>query len=171
MDVRRLSTIQGDYQTESFQSQSEALSRLLDRLTGLVRRQYLLIIIIAAFTTAIGGVYLMTTPAVYSAHAQLMIDSSKMRAVQQQMVPYNTYVPVDYSEILTQVEVLKSDSIALNVIKNLHLTENPAFVGRTEQGLLQTLFGGVKSLFGAVAVQLPDVRSESELSRSALGTL
>jgi succinoglycan biosynthesis transport protein ExoP len=171
MDVRRFSTIQGDYQTDPLQSQSEALSRLLERLTGLVRRQYLLIVVIVAFTTAIGGVYLMTTPAVYSAHAQLLIDSSKMRAVQQQMVPYNTYVPVDYSEILTQVEVLKSDSIALNVIKNLHLTENPAFVGRTEQGLLQTLFGGVKSLFGAVAVQLPDVRSESELSRSALGTL
>jgi succinoglycan biosynthesis transport protein ExoP len=171
MDVRRLSTIQGDYQTESFQSQSEALSRLLDRLTGLVRRQYLLIIIIAAFTTAIGGVYLMTTPAVYSAHAQLMIDSSKMRAVQQQMVPYNTFVPVDFSEIMTQVEVLKSDSIALTVIKNLHLTENPAFVGRTEQGLLQAPFERLKSLFGAVAVQPPDVRSESDLTRAALGTL
>ena len=124
-----------------FQSQSEALSRLLERLTGLVRRQYLLIVIIIAFTTAIGGVYLMTTPAVYSAHAKLLIDSGKVRAAQQQMVPYNTYVPVDFSEIMTQVEVLKSDNIALSVIKNLHLTENPAFVGKTEQGRLQALFG------------------------------
>src|SRR6516165_232838 len=111
MDVRRLSTIQSDYQTEPFQSQSEALSRLLERLTGLIRRQYLLIIIIVAFTTAIGGVYLMTTPAVYSAHAKLLIDSGKIRAMQQQMVPYNMYVPVDFSEVLTQVEVLKSDGI------------------------------------------------------------
>ena len=83
MDVRRLSTIQGDYQTEPLQSQSEALSRLLERLIGLVRRQFLLIAIITAFTTAVGGVYLMNTPAVYSAHAKLIIDSGKVRAVRR----------------------------------------------------------------------------------------
>jgi succinoglycan biosynthesis transport protein ExoP len=172
MDVRRLSTIQGDYQTDPFQSQSEALSRLLERLTGLIRRQYLLIVIIVAFTTAIGGVHLMTTPAVYSAHAQLLIDSNKVRALQQQMVPFSSYgTPVDYSEVMTQVEVIRSDSIALAVIKNLHLTEDFAFVGRTEQGLLQALFGRLKNLFGGVAVQVPDPRSDSELTRVALGTL
>jgi len=171
MDVRRLSTIQGDYQTDPFQSQSEALSRLLERLTGLIRRQYLLIVIIVAFTTAIGGVYLMTTPAVYSARARLLIDSGTVRAVQQQMVPSNIYVPIDFSAIMTQVEVLKSDSIALTVIKNLHLAENPAFVGRTEQGLLQVLLGPLTKLSGTAAVEPPDTRSEAELTRAALGTL
>jgi succinoglycan biosynthesis transport protein ExoP len=172
MDVRRLSTIPGDFQAEpGFQSQSEALSRLLERLTGIIRRQYLLIVSIIAFATAIGGVYLMATPAVYSAHARLLIDSGTVRTVQQQMVSSNTYVPIDYSAIMTQVEVLKSDSIALTVIKNLHLAENPAFVGRTEQGLLQVLFGRLTNLFGTAAVEPPDIRSEAELTRAALGTL
>jgi succinoglycan biosynthesis transport protein ExoP len=172
MDVRRLSTISGDFQTEpAFQSQSEALSRLLERLTGLVRRQYLLIISIAAFATAIGGVHLMATPAVYSAHARLLIDSGTVRTVQQQMVNSNAYVPIDYSAIMTQVEVLKSDNIALTVIKNLHLAENPAFVGRTEQGLLQVLFRPLTNLIGTAAVEPLDTRSEAELTRAALGTL
>jgi exopolysaccharide transport family protein len=172
MDVRRLSTIQSDYQSEpAFQSQSDALSRLLERLTGIIRRQYLLIFIIIAFTTAIGGVSLMTTPAVYSAHAKLLIDSGKVRAMQQQVAPYNAYVPFDFAEIMTQVEVLKSDGLALAVIKHLHLTENPAFVGRTEQGGLQALFGPLTGLFGATTVEPPDTRSEAELTRAALGTL
>src|SRR5262245_31167837 len=171
MDVRRLSTISGDYPSEpGFQSQSEALSRLLERLTGLIRRQYLLIVIGVAFTTVIGGVYLMTTPAVYSARAKLLIDSVKVRAAQQQIVPIG-YAPIDFSEIMTQVEVLKSDSIALSVIKKFHLTEDPAFVGRTEHGLLQALFKPLTDLFGSAAVELPDTRSESDLTRAALGTL
>jgi succinoglycan biosynthesis transport protein ExoP len=174
MDVRRLSTIQSDYQSEpGFQGQSEAFSRLLERLTGTIRRQYLLIFIIIAFTTAIGGVSLMNTPVVYSAHAKLLIDSGKARAMQQQATPYNNaYTPFDYTEIMTQVEVLKSDSLALAVIKNLHLTENPAFVGRTEQGALQALLRPLTSLFGATTgVEPPDTRSEAELNRAALNTL
>ena len=43
-----------------FRSQSDSLSRLLEQLIGLVRRQFLLIVVIIAFTTAIGVVYLMT---------------------------------------------------------------------------------------------------------------
>ena len=81
MDAPRLSPIQNDYQTErGFQGQSDVLSHLLEQLIGLVRRQYLLIIVIIAFTMALGVVYLMTTPAIYTAHAKLMIDSGKARA-------------------------------------------------------------------------------------------
>ena len=144
MDAPRFSTIGNDYQSErGFQSQSDSLSRLLEQLIGLVRRQYLIIIIIIAFTMALGVVYLMKTPPIYTAHAKLMIDSGKARAAQQQALP-GTYYPVDFAEILTQVEILKSDSVGLNVVKDQQLTKNPAFVG------------GARS---------PDARSESELTR------
>src|SRR5262249_38504788 len=97
----------------------------------------------------LGVVHLKTTPPIYTAHAKLMIDSGKARAAQQQALP-GTYIPIDFAEILTQVEVLKSDNIGLSVIKDQQLTKNPAFVG------------------GAGS---PDARSESELTRTALGTL
>ena len=40
------------------------------------------------------------------------------------------YYPVDFAEIATQVEIAKSDGLGLNVVKDQHLTDNPAFVGR-----------------------------------------
>ena len=155
MDAPRLSPIQNDYQTErGFQAQSDSLSRLLEQLIGLVRRQFLLIVGIIAFTMAIGVVYLKTTPAIYTAHAKLMIDSSKARALQQQMqvTPF-IMIPTNITEIMTQVEVLKSDNIGLAVIKNQHLTENPAFVGGTGEGLLQAAFAKVRGLFGSGTVK------------------
>ena len=149
MDAPRVSPITTDYQAErGFQGQSGGLSQLLEQFIGLVRRQYLIIIIITAFTMALGVAYLMTTPPIYTAHAKLVIDSGKARTTQL-AVP-GIYFPVDFAEIATQVEIAKSDSLGLNVVKDQHLTNNPAFVGGTGS---------------------PDARSESELTRTALRTL
>src|ERR1039458_7941048 len=137
MDAPRLSPIQDDYQTErGFQRQSDSLARLLQQLTDLVRRQYLLIVVIIAFTMALGVVYLMITPPIYTAHAKLIMDSGKVRALQQQIVP-GYYMPDNTAEAMTQLEILKSDSIGSTIVKNQKLTENPAFVGGTGEGPLR----------------------------------
>ena len=60
-----------------------------------------------------------------------------------------SYVPIDITEVMTQVEILKSDNIALAVIKAQHLTENPAFVGGTGEGLLRSVFARITGLFGS----------------------
>jgi polysaccharide biosynthesis transport protein len=171
MDAPRLSPVQNQYQSErGFQDQPDSLSRLLDQLIGLVRRQLLLIVVISVLIMALGFGYLMTTPATYTAHAKLVIDSSKVRALQQQQMAL-AGVPIDFTEVETQVEVLKSDNIGLAVVKDQHLTENPAFVGGTEEGLLQRVFTKVTGLFGSGPVNPTDTRSQSELTRTALGTL
>jgi succinoglycan biosynthesis transport protein ExoP len=172
MDAPRFSTIQFDHQTEpGIQSQSDALSRQLEWLFGFIRRQYLLIVVFSVLAAALGVVHLMTTPPLYTAHAKLVIDSGKVRALQQQvMSPSFSYPVFDFTEIMTQVELLKSDGVALSVIKSQHLSNNPAFVGGTREGLREAVFAWVKSLFGISTVKLPDTRSESELTRAALGT-
>ena len=173
MDAPRFSTIQFDHQTEpGIQSQSDALSRQLEWLVGLIRRQYLLIVVFSILAAALGVVHLMNTPPLFTAHAKLVIDSGKTRAQQQQVVtPSYSYPVFDFTEIMTQVELLKSDSVALSVIKSQHLTNNPAFVGGTREGWREAVFARVKSLFGiSSTVNLPDTRSESELTRAALGT-
>ena len=77
MDVSRYSTIPNGQQTDAeFQSATGSLSRQLEQLVSLVRRQYLIIIVVAALTTALGVVYLVTTPPTYTANAKLIIDSS-----------------------------------------------------------------------------------------------
>ena len=172
MDAPRLSPIQDEYQPgRGFQDQSNSLSGLLDRLIGLVRRQFPLLVVIIPFTMALGVVYLMTTPATYMAHAKLLIDSSRVRAAQQRQVGF-VDIPIDTTEVETQVEVLKSDNLGMSVINELHLTENPAFVGGTGgEGLLEVVVARVEGLFGFGTVSPSDTRSKSELARTALATL
>jgi len=171
MDAPRFSPIQNDYQTRpGFPGQSNSLSQQLEQLFGLIRRQHLLIIVIIASTMAFGFIYLKTTPPTYSAHAKLIIDSSKVRALQQQVMP-GAYLPMfDIAEILTQVEILQSDSVGLTVIKNQHLLENTAFVGGSGEGPLHAVFAKITGLFGSGTAKVPDTRSESQLTRAALGT-
>ena len=89
MDAPRYSPVQNDYQTRpGFPGQSNSLSQQLEQLFGLIRRQHLLIIVIIASTMAFGFIYLKTTPPTYSAHAKLIIDSSKVRALQQQLTDH-----------------------------------------------------------------------------------
>ena len=86
----------------------------------------------------------MTLPVTYTAHAKLIIDSSKARALQQQTMPTPGYfVPIDFTEVMTQFEILKSDNLALAVIKAQHLTQNPAFVGGTGEGMLRSMFARI----------------------------
>src|SRR5215469_4633754 len=101
MDAPRFSPIQNDYQSEPSQGQSAPFVGLLDQVVGLVRRQYFLILAIIVFTMALGVLYLMCTPPVYTAHARLIIDSSKVRAVQQQTMP-TVFIPSSFMEIMTQ---------------------------------------------------------------------
>ena len=57
-------------------------------------------------------------------------------------------LPIDTSAVESQVEILKSETIALAVIKKLHLTEDPEFVG-PGGGLIGTLLGAVTGLFAS----------------------
>src|ERR1700733_15127275 len=101
---------------------------LVEQLRGFVRRQFPIFIFVTACSLALGLVYLFTTPAKFTSHAMLLIDSSKLRVLQQQQAPVGD-IPIDTSHVETQVEILKSENIGLAVIKDLKLTEDPEFVG------------------------------------------
>ena len=75
-----------------------------------------------------------------------MIDTRKVQIFQQQSILGD--IPIDTAQVESQVEVLKSENIASAVIKNLHLTEDPEFVG-SGGGLLGALFTAVFSEFGS----------------------
>ena len=76
----------------------------------------------------LGSVYLLTTPASYTSHAMLLIDSSKLRVLRQQDAPLGD-TPIDTAQVETQVEILKSENIGLSVIKDLKLNDDPEFAG------------------------------------------
>jgi polysaccharide biosynthesis transport protein len=129
-----------------------------------VRRQFPTIVFVMLLTLGLATVYIFTTPPRYTGEAVLIIDTHKLNLFQQQN-SLNVDMPVDTAMVDSQVEILKSENIALSVIKDLHLIDDPEFVG-PNGGLIGAVFGlisSVTSLFG------PDEpTSEFTLTRKAL---
>jgi polysaccharide biosynthesis transport protein len=94
---------------------------------GIIQRQYLIILFVTLVTSSMGVIYLRMTPPTYSAKAQIIIDRGKTVFLQQQGVFPDT--PIDYAQVDSQLLILTSERIAASVVKNLHLNEDPEFVG------------------------------------------
>jgi len=143
---------------------SEAIpspSETFQSLRAFVRRQYLVLSVTVAMAIAMGFLYLLTTPPSYTATATMVIDR-KVQLFQQQSM-FND-MPFDTGAVETQVEMLKSETIALAVIKQLHLTEDPEFTS-PGAGLIGTLLSSVMGLFAS-----NEPSSEFTLSRAAVST-
>lgn len=138
---------------------SVSLSALLKDLIGFVRRQWPIFAFFLVCSTLLGVVYLFTAAPLYTAHAKLLIDSSKLQVTQQQTLPISD-VPLDTSQVESQVELLKSDNIGLAVVKSLRLWDDPEF--RARAGLiarLSTFWSGARN-----------VATQEQLTQGALQT-
>jgi polysaccharide biosynthesis transport protein len=140
------------------QGSSETFQSILD----FIFRRYREIAIAVGIAIVLGLIYLLTATPSYTATASMLIDSNKIQLFQQQSMFSN--VPMDMGAVESQVEVLKSETIALAVIKRLHLTDDPEFVG-SGGGLIGALFSLVA---GPSESKGPD--SEFALTRQAVGT-
>jgi succinoglycan biosynthesis transport protein ExoP len=133
-----------------------AVSELIEQLSGFIRRQFPIFVIVISCCLALGLIYLLTTPPSFTSHAMLLIDSSKLQVLQQQQTPLGD-VPIDTSYVETQVEILKSENIGSSVVKDLKLAQDPEFVG-PQSGLI----GWISGLFA------PKIQSDTKLDRTAL---
>lgn len=129
-------------------------------LQGLVVRHLPVMLLTFAVCVALGGTYLITAPRLYSSTAELIIDSRKSQALQQQN-PLGTELPLDSATVESQVEILKSESIALAVINDLRLFDVPEF---TSPSGIDAVLDGISGLFSE-----PQQLSERALTRWALG--
>jgi succinoglycan biosynthesis transport protein ExoP len=132
----------------------------LQELTRFVSRQLPVILFVAFLSIALGVIYLITARPSFTGKAQLLVDAHKLQIFQQQSILGD--VPVDTAQVESQVEILKSENVALAVIKELRLIADPEFVG-SGGGLLGTLFSFVFTPFEA-----DQARSESELKQRAV---
>src|SRR4051812_25254234 len=103
---------------------SSSMSALIDQLSGLARRQYRVILIVPAVAIAIGLLYLLVTPSQYTATATLLIDSSTLRVLQNQLQPQGD-IPLDTLQVGSQVEILASRKLGLDVVRSLKLADDP----------------------------------------------
>ena len=137
---------QSPYRTTEAVPEGQAPTDSLWAVLGFLRRQYRPIAAAVAIAITLGFIYVLTTPPTYTADASLLIDTRKAQLFQQQSMFSDA--PVDTSMIDSQVEILKSESIALAVIDKLHLDQDPGFMN-PPRGLVSTLMGVVMGLFSS----------------------
>lgn len=157
LEVNKQSTLRERELGAGISSPAEDLATYLN----IVRRQFPTILVVIACATALGLIYLFTATPKFTATARMVIDTHKFQLFQQQSSLGD--IAIDPAMTETQVEILKSENISLAVIKDLHLTDDPEFVG-PGGGLVGAIFGLVSSIFST-----DEPASEFELTRRALG--
>ena len=97
-----------------------------DQLLAAARRQARVVIFLSILGVLVGAGYVLTAVPEYTATSNLIIDSQKDKNELSATIAELTY---DTGAIDSQVEVLKSEKIALSVISTLKLKDDPEFMG------------------------------------------
>src|SRR5262245_59755956 len=114
----------------------------LDRILAAARRQFRLFVICCVFGIGFGIAYLVAAVPQYTARANLLMDDSKIRAVED---IYETGLNTDAGHVDSQVELLISEKVANAVIDQLKLLNDPDF--STYSGsIVGTLFRTVRTI-------------------------
>ena len=98
--------------------QEEGMADFAYLAIGILRRQYLFILLVAALGLAAGAIYLGIATPIYTAQSTLYIDLHRNPIDQQPGIFGN-----DPIEIESQIQIIKSKAIAESVIKKLQLID------------------------------------------------
>lgn len=98
----------------------------LGRLFSAARRQYRMAVLVTLLGLMAGIAYVATAVPLYTANLNLLIDSSNNRLADQ-LSALGGMIE-DEASILSQVEIIKSERIAANVVDRLQLADNPVFM-------------------------------------------
>jgi exopolysaccharide transport family protein len=130
------------------QGDQGGLSDLVNYAFGILRRQYLLILFVTALAVAASMIYLRVTPPTYTGRTKVLFVNPKTEYFQQQSILADS--PLDRSQFENQLQVLKSKTIAVSVINQLKLGDDPDFDASAQP--VPKLFTRIRSLFGSKPV-------------------
>jgi polysaccharide biosynthesis transport protein len=136
-------------------------SRRVDFVTGFLRRQYLIILICLLLSAPFAALYLLITPPLFTASATIMMDARRGQLFQQSFL---TDAPADSDWVDSQIGILKSQNVALNVVRQLRLADDVEFI-QPAPGPLDTALDPVYQRVGWA----PD-QPKSEAERAAQAT-
>lgn len=109
---------------------------------GTLRRNVGLIAACLIGAILLGSAYIALRPSSYEAVSQLLIDHQVLQLTQQDVM-YSTS-SLDASTVQDQVAILRSQVIALRVVDNMNLADDPRF-RQLSVGLKDRLLGGIAS--------------------------
>ncbi len=164
-------------------------STLREYLRVLIKRKWMVISVIVGIFMAVAVASLRQTP-IYEATGQIVVNKADSN-----LITFKDSMPVvdyyDQSDLDTEVRILQSDLLALQVIRTLNLDKRPEFGGRSDQKQanlvadpLQTDPNRTSALLGAFrgnlhVVLIPNTRiieihyssTDPQLAASAVNTL
>lgn len=115
---------------------------------NVINRQRSIVAVLFSCFMVLGFLYYLVTPPSFTATGTLVVDKRKVQLFQNESVLSG--IDVDTATVQTEVEVLKSDSLSLAVIRKLHLADDPEFTGPSVEpvgrliGLITGLFARQK---------------------------
>lgn len=142
------------------QADSGGITDVINFGIGLLRRQYLVILVTAALATAASLLYLRLVSPTYTAQVQILLANPRPQFVQQQSLLAEP--AFDLSQIETQLQLLRSKATAVAVINQLKLTEDPDF--NASDLSLQSLWQRVRSLASTGSKKDAPPETHGELS-------
>src|SRR6266436_5559810 len=126
-------------------------------------REWRLIALVTGLSMVVGATYVAISPYKYTAQADMIIDTKRVTWTQTEMASENR--TVEDASVESEIETTKSEKVAEAVIRRLHLTEDPEFVG-AGSGLRRRIFSLFK--LGSGPEQEP---SNDELMRRVVGSV
>jgi polysaccharide biosynthesis transport protein len=142
-----------------------------DELLAAARRQARVVAVAAAAAVVLGLAYTVTAVPRYTATTNILIDSQKDQNALSASIAELTF---DTGAIDSQVEVMKSEKIALSVISTMKLTQDPEFMG-ARGTLIGQAFGLLRVVFDFSGWFLTREKSgaetDDELTRAAMSQL
>ena len=101
----------------------------VDNLLAIAKRQWRVVAMAMLAALVLGIVYLLIAKPLYTAKSSLLIDRDTSKVVDQLATIGGTIGSAldDDAMVLSQVELLKSDTIGLSVVDTLKLPDDPAF--------------------------------------------
>ena len=137
---------------------------LLD-VRDFIARQWRVIALAVAFGVLLGAFYIAVSPTLYTAQADMLIDTKRVSWTQTEMATDTR--TVEDASVDSEIETTKSERVAMMVIRRLNLTADPEFVG--QHGLVRRVLA---LLHVSPAPSHPEPQlSEEELMRRALGVV
>jgi polysaccharide biosynthesis transport protein len=130
---------------------------------GVARRQIFVVLLFAMVGTSIGTFFFLKAVPDFTATSTLLIDTRKIEISQLPAVSAEMSIQ-SYGAMESQVEVLKSDEIALAVINKLGLMQDPRFIGIGKRGFVGALFDRLFS-------PKPSLPTDAERMALAVGAL
>jgi len=129
------------------------------------RHQLPIMTVFMVLTMALTLLYLTTTVPIFVATASIVIDARKEQVLDPQLASRGD-ISVDDAQVLTEIELLKSDNVSREVIKKLHLTEDPEFAG-APPGFFSSLVDRFFSLFSPPS-PADEKRAKERLAKKVL---